>query len=298
MSILTLDIGATAVKYGLFDPNGILFKQGDFPTQAQNGAHSLFVRLTAWIQNLPETISAIGVSTCGQVDPSTGNIMYATDNLPGYTGMQVRSYLEETFSVPVAVENDANAAAIGEAYFGSARGMPDFLCITYGTGIGGAIISDNSIYRGKNGSAGEFGHIITHAGGLPCTCGGKGCYETYASVNALCRRVRAVTGQTLSSHEIMMRIQEDSIANALKDWVYEVAIGLSSLIHALNPYCIILGGGIMENPRLLHLLRKETLELVIPNFRGTLIFGAALGNQAALYGMFHFLRDSVTKGDP
>lgn len=298
MSILTLDIGATAVKYGLFDQNGILFKQGDFPTQAQNGAQSLFVRLTAWLHASPETISAIGVSTCGQVDRFTGHIMYATDNLPEYTGMQVRSYLEETFSVPVVVENDANAAAIGEAYFGSAKGVSDFLCITYGTGIGGAIISDNRIYRGKNGAAGEFGHIITHADGLPCTCGGKGCYETYASVTALCRCVRTVTGQALSSREIMMRIQEDSIADALKGWIHEVAIGLSSLIHALNPYCIILGGGIMENPQLLHLIRKETLELVMPAFRGTLIVGAALGNQAALYGMFHLLRDSVTKGNP
>ena len=161
MKILVFDIGGTAIKYGICK-NGHLEETKEYPTEAfRGGTHILNTICRLSEQYLP--FDAIGISTAGQVNPDEGSIIYANSNIPDYTGTQFKKILQKLFHVPVAVENDVNSAALGEAVFGAGKGKNSFLCLTYGTGVGGAIIENKQVYHGSSFSAGEFGDIITHA---------------------------------------------------------------------------------------------------------------------------------------
>ncbi|NCB00110.1 MAG: ROK family protein, partial [Clostridia bacterium] len=157
MNHLVIDIGGTAIKSALYMPSGQLADVRETASDGREGAKALLSRLHDLIESYAaQGFGRIGVSTAGQVDCVAGRIIFANDNIPGYTGTPLAELLTRDWQVPVDVENDVNAAALGEAYFGSARGTPDFLCLTYGTGIGGAIVINGQIYRGLSGLAGEF----------------------------------------------------------------------------------------------------------------------------------------------
>jgi predicted NBD/HSP70 family sugar kinase len=286
MKIAALDIGGTDIKYCLYDTE-TPFSRADVssvPTNAKLGGEALMAQAKEIIASMG-TFDRIGVSTAGQVDPDTGRIIFATDNIPGYTGTQVGSILREAFGRPAAVENDVNAAALGEACFGAAAEYRDFLCLTFGTGIGGAIVHDRRIFYGSSCSAGEFGHILTHAGGRECTCGNRGCYEAYASTGALSRAVRAATGREMNGREIFALYPADPvIRRTVEGWVQEIVWGLASLIHAFNPPCVILGGGIMNEKSLLQSISQQIPRFVMSSYRHVVIRQAALGNAAGLLG--------------
>ena len=131
MKIAVLDIGGTAIKYCLYD-DSIPFKNHlvrEVPTHALLGGKKVIEQAIDLLNGMG-TFDAVGISSAGQIHPETGTVIYATDNIPGYTGMRIREILEDRFCVPVMVENDVNAAALGEAAFGAGRGQRDFLCLT------------------------------------------------------------------------------------------------------------------------------------------------------------------------
>ena len=150
MRIAALDIGGTSIKSGIWDGKQTL-ELKEWDTNASRGGACLMARAVAILHTYGD-FDAIGISTAGQVASEQGSIYYANDNIPGYTGTKIRDILEAEFGVPVAVENDVNAAALGELYFGAAKGAENFLCLTYGTGVGGAIVIDGSIYPGSTWS--------------------------------------------------------------------------------------------------------------------------------------------------
>lgn len=283
-----LDIGGTSIKYGMISAEGRLFDEGETPTHAEEGGRALLGRVVSLAEQRRGSFEAIGVSTCGQVNRAEGSILYATDNVPGYTGTQIGKTLRETFEVPAAVENDVNAAALGEAKFGAAKDFENFLCITYGTGIGGAIVLNGRLYAGRNGSAGELGHMITHAGGKPCTCGGRGCYEAYASTGALSRMAAEALGGEWNGRSLFeaLRAGNDRVRAVVDGWCEEIAVGLASLVHTFEPEAIVLGGGIMREPYVLQLLQERVPQMVMQSFRGVRLVSAALGNHAGLFGAF------------
>ncbi len=283
-----LDVGGTSIKFGMISADGALFDEGETPTHAEEGGKALLARIVALVQERRGSFEAIGVSTCGQVNRSDGSIRYATDNVPGYTGTQIGRTLRETFGVPVAVENDVNAAALGEAKFGAAKGFDNFLCVTYGTGIGGAIVLDGKLYTGGHGSAGELGHMITHAGGKECTCGNHGCYEAYASTGALSRLAAERLGGEWNGRTLFdaLRAGNAPVKTVVDDWCEEIAVGLGSLVHIFEPQAIVLGGGIMREPYVLQTLQARIPFLVMASFRDIVLVNASLGNHAGLYGAF------------
>lgn len=288
MKIVTLDIGGTAMKYAYFDGDTLVFDDVR-PSEANLGGPKVLENILSIIRTIQNehAIDAIGISTAGQVDAKTGIILYANENIPNYTGTNLKEILESEFLVPVYVENDVNAAAIGEAIYGAGKGEKDFLCLTYGTGIGGAIFLNHQLFKGKQGVAAEMGHMVTHPGGLPCGCGFYGCYEQYASTTALVRSAKAQNPELHNGKVIFSALEQNNQeAKRLVDhWIKEISYGLINLIYIFNPGLIVLGGGIMTQPYILTRLEELIKQSTVPSFHGFQIALASLGNLAGVYGM-------------
>ncbi len=285
MKLLAIDIGGTSIKSALFE-NNRAHRFSEIPSDAKSGASFLLNKLYHLIEQ-HSGYDAIGVSTAGQVDNVGGSILFANENIPGYTGTPLKKLLNDRFGVPVFVENDVNAAALGEGVFGAARDEKDFLCLTYGTGVGGAIVIQRRIYRGSSLVAGEFGHLIIHGGGLLCACGQKGCYEQYASTTALIRSAQAVN-PSFSNGRILfesLASGNETARQAVDRWIEEVLHGLAGLVHIFNPSCIVLGGGIMNEDYILQEIGRLLPGRIMKSYQKVQVKKAQLGNHAGLYGM-------------
>lgn len=292
MKILVFDIGGTFLKYGYCTERG-LFHVDEIPTEADKGGRCVIDQVISAIQK-EQDYDAIGISTAGQVDVVNGRISYANQNIPGYTGMEVRRELEERFRVPVMVGNDVNAAAIGEAVYGAGKNRNSFLCMTYGTGIGGAIVENRKIYHGASFSAGEFGAIVTHGRErIEGTDYFAGCYEKYASTTALIREASKYNGQLSNGRKIFASISDEKVKEIVDRWIDEVMVGLSSVIHIFNPECVVLGGGIMTQPYIIDQIRNRIDQYIMPSFLKVDIRNAVLGNKAGLWGINHLTQEYI-----
>ncbi|WP_296133141.1 ROK family protein [uncultured Eubacterium sp.] len=285
MRILCFDIGGTFIKYGLCDENFNLLEKDKIPTLAENGGQSIIERVIEIIEQY-DSIDRVAVSTAGQVDSENGIVVYSTDNIPYYTGMRVKSLIENKTGIPTFVENDVNSAALGEAHFGAAKGVSDFICLTLGTGIGGAIFLNNKLYKGSTSSAGELGHMIIHSGGKQCTCGGEGCYECYASASALIKAVNKVSPVELNAFQIFEKenIEKPEIRSEIDKWIDEIIVGLVNIIYIFNPSMIVLGGGIMNEDYIIELIDRKIYTRLMDNFKNVKIVRPKLGNDAGMIG--------------
>lgn len=283
MRIAVIDIGGTAIKSGLLD-NGELSKLKEYDTDAKKGGSFVLDRVVEILTEY-QPFDRIGISTAGQVDSKEGIIKYANSNIPGYTGTRIRERLEKEFGVITAVENDVNAAAIGEAHFGAGRKYQDFLCLTYGTGVGGAIILDGDVYRGTSFSAGEMGAIIIHPEDRdPQKDPFSGCYEKYASATALVNKAKKFNEELSNGKKIFEQINRPEVKIIVDDWIDEMIYGLTSLIHIFNPQAVILGGGVMKQPYILEQIRNKLYHNIMDSYCDVEIVQATLGNTAGLYG--------------
>lgn len=286
MKILVFDIGGTSIKHGYCIDNA-LKEVNETPTDAKKGGRHVIDTVISLIKE-QDGYDAIGISTAGQVNAEKGSIIYANSNIPGYTGMQIRQELESLFHVPVAVENDVNSAALGEAITGAGREHDNFLCLTYGTGVGGAIIQDKAVYHGSSFSAAEFGAIVTHG----TTRKGSadyfdGCYERYASTTALVKKAMEYDPALDTGRKIFAQIDDPNVMNILDAWIDEIMMGLATLTHIFNPSCIIVGGGIMVQPLVVEKIQQKIDQYIMPSFSHVKILPAKLGNTAGLLGANH-----------
>lgn len=285
MRIAVLDIGGTAIKSGIWDGAEVTgFREWD--TKASEGGKALMERAKEILRTIVAegAFDAVGISTAGQVDTSTGRIHFANDNVPGYTGMPVKEIMEEAFHVPVAVENDVNAAAIGEMYSGAAKGLSDFLCLTYGTGVGGAIVIGGKVQQGSNFGGGSFGGILVHPEESRPGELWSGCYEKYASATALVRRVEKIDPLLDNGRKIFGAIGRKEIKEAVDGWIDEIVYGLVTLIHIFDPSHVLLGGGILAQQYIIEEVQRKVLERISPNMQNVKICRAFLGNLAGLTG--------------
>lgn len=283
MKIAVVDIGGTSIKSGIWE-NDRIMEVRETPTMAKEGGAAVIRRAVEVLHGYRD-FEAIGISTAGQVDSKQGVILYANQNIPGYTGMKIKELFEREFQVPAAVQNDVNCAAIGEAYYGAGMDSNDFLCLTYGTGIGGAMILNGKIYTGSSYSAGEFGAIVTHPedwnqDGDPFS----GCYERYASTTALVKRVSRQYPSLCSGRTIFGELGKVGVRELVDAWITEVLYGLTTLIHIFNPSLVILGGGVMEQPYVLDEIRRRLYGGIMESFHHVKIVPAKLGNTAGLLG--------------
>ena len=284
MRIGALDIGGTNIKACLFT-DGVAGPLRETPTLAREGH---FLDRAAELAASLGKFDAIGISTAGQVDPETGVIRYANGNMPGYTGTDVKAFFEGRFGKPAAVINDVYAAALGEGTRGAAMGEPDYICLTYGTGIGGGIVLDGKPYYGGGASAGVMmGGLITHPEAMVPGDPFSGTYERFASTTALIAGAQKVDPTIENGRQLFARQGEAPLKRVLDCWLEEVAAGICALVHCYNIPCVLLGGGIMEQKLVFEQAKHLALERLIPGFRGVEIRQAAMGNMAGLYGAAH-----------
>lgn len=286
MKILTFDIGYTNIKYAICDEKFTLNDRHTIPTEAEKGGQELINKIISIIESYDD-IDRVAVSTAGQVDSENGIVVYSTNSIPYYTGMMVKKIIENKTGIKTYVENDVNAFALGEAEFGAGKGKSNFLCLTYGGGIGGALYLDGKLYKGMGSSAGEFGHMITHAGGKQCSCGGEGCYECYASTSALLESLNKRNHTALDAFEIFDKenFQKPEIRSEIDKWIDEMIIGLINIIYIFNPPLIILGGGIMNEDYVIELIDRKIYNQLMDNFKDVNIVRSHLGSDAALLGV-------------
>lgn len=191
--VVGVDLGATKIALGLIGPADRIVARRRIPTRADDGPRAVIERIAQGVaeleQELPggEHVGALGVCTPGPVDYQTGTLL-DPPNLPALHNTPLRQMLSERLDLPVSLEHDAKAAALGEFHYGAGRGEQSMVYFVLGTGVGAAIIVDGQLYRGMHNSAGEVGHITMDLHGEPCSCGNRGCVEAYASGPGLARR--------------------------------------------------------------------------------------------------------------
>ncbi len=288
MKIAVLDIGGTMIKSGIFH-DGTLSHTAETPTESALGGAYILSRAIDLLSKM-KPFDRIGISVTGLVNTKIGCIAYSNPTIPHFIGTAFKSTLESHFSVPVTVENDANCAAIGEAYYGAAATQveKDFVCLTYGTGIGGAIFKQNQIYQGHSFGAGEFGRMITHAECIQHHSNYlAGAYETFASTTALVRRVSSVDDTLINGRLIFSQIQRPEIKKAVDLWIGEILCGLASIIYGFNPSLLVIGGGVMSAPYILPELQAGLARFISPGHLPVEIKVASLGNHAGLMGIGH-----------
>ncbi|MBR5536332.1 MAG: ROK family protein [Clostridia bacterium] len=280
MRVGAVDFGGTAIKYGIWEA-GQLTGLSERPSPTGCAA-DVVDALTDIINGLGK-LDAVGISTRGQVD-GNGAILYDNGPVADYTGTPLKALLEARLGIPVWVENDVNAAAWGEACLGAGKGCGDFLCLTYGTGIGGAIVLNGQLYRGANWSAGEFGAMQLFSQKPAWPGFGGAYYENFASAAALVDGAKAVDPALTDGKKVCACMDDPAIAPLVEQWVSNIGWGLSSLIHVFNPGLIVLGGGILQNEELFRRIDTFTRAQLMPGFEVVQLKQAQLGNRAGLIG--------------
>lgn len=300
--ILAIDMGGTNTKYGVISGEGKLHYEGFVPTPT-GGRNALLAHLKSVAQMLLSAANqagihpeALGIATAGWVDPNTGCVVYATENLPGWTGTRIAEELAPVVGLPVIVENDANALAAAESQFGAARGSKDFVCVTLGTGVGGGCYTAGRLNHGAHYFANALGHIPIVMDGVPCTCGLNGCLEVYANAAAL---LRYAGGAFIDAEQVVAAANAGNPAaeSAMLQYVKHLAFGLSSIVHLLDPELVVIAGGIAQNNRLLiRALQGElSSRLTVPEQRKLRLEVSSLGYYAGVYGAAAVARERTAR---
>ena len=291
MNYMCFDIGGTSIKYGVADEKGTLLLQGETPNiiieKGVDGFIESLVSITEAYRHEFE-LQGIAVSTAGVVDLNKGIILYAPKYFPGYPGTPLQERLEERCGLPCTVENDVNAAALGEYWLGAGQGTKSLFCITVGTGIGGCALLDGKVIHGAAFCAGEAG--LQHVSP-------EGTWEEIASTRALIRNVakaKLLPETELDGRKIfaMARNGDADATAAIEKQMEDLAAGIANICYILNPERIIVGGGIAAQeaylyPKLDAALRKRLLPFVYE--RLSLRF-AALKNDAGMIGaLYNFI---------
>lgn len=309
MFTIGIDLGGTNIVAGLVDDNCKIITTATVKTNLPREAEAIIDDMVMLCHKVVEQqgitldeVEYVGVGCPGTCNVETGEVEYA-NNL-GFSHLPLGTMMQEKLNKPVYIDNDANAAALGEAMAGATRNAQKSVCITLGTGVGSGIVLDGKIYGGSNYAGGELGHTVIAMDGEPCTCGRRGCWECYSSATALMRQTRKAMEQNPDS--LMWKLCDGDIANvdgripfeaakqgdaagqAVVDrYVEYLACGLVNVINIFQPDVVCVGGGVCrQGENLLGPVRKLIEQNRYSKYcqKQTQLCVAELGNDAGIVG--------------
>jgi glucokinase len=289
-----VDLGGTNLRAAAVDASGKVLERVSVPANFDAGPIKVVGEIVQAIGQVrdrldPGLLRGVGIGVPGFIDMESG-IVIGSSNLPGFQDFPVRDEIQKHLGIPIVLENDANAAALGEKWIGAGQNVKDLILLTLGTGIGGGVIIDGKILHGSFGMAGEFGHMTVFPDGNPCGCGNNGCLEKHASATAIAAMGRMMHfGVEINSAEDVYNLALSQNERAL--WVFEsmgraLGIALASLINAFNFPLYLLSGGPLPAwdffaPSMLAEVRKRSFTFART---ATRIEKALLGADAGLLG--------------
>jgi glucokinase len=289
--VLALDVGGTKLAGAMLAGDGALLCRRETPTHAAEGADAVLNRLLELGRQVladyaaanphASAPTAVGLASAGYIDPETGAVLFATDNLPGWTGQPLAAILRTAFGLPAAVANDGACFALAEAHLGAGQGYRHLLVATIGTGVGGGIVIDGALHSGWQGRAGAIGHLcVQPVNGRPCTCGLAGCLESYSATRIMVAE---------SGYTSIQELAECYAAGNEEPTVAEAALwlgrGLASLAHVLGPEAIVVGGSVgLLGERYLAAVRESFLHHAMPLHYAVAILPAQLAADSGLLG--------------
>ncbi|QUH28906.1 ROK family protein [Vallitalea guaymasensis] len=300
-----IDLGGTTMSAGIVDEKNIIIDRNQTDTNSSDSPEKVIQRMANLVNELIEktdikNITHIGIGCPGMLDRQNGIVLYS--NNIGWENIHLIDAMKKYFHIPVYLENDANCAALGEYIAGAGKKYSSMVMVTLGTGIGGGIIIDDTLYRGKNGNSSILGHLMLVDNGELCTCGRKGCWEAYGSVSALIRMANEkadeypdseLEKQRKSSGRLDGRNIFDVIHNGdkaanevLVKYISNVAQGIVDIVNILDPEGIVIGGGISKQGEfILEPIRKIVKEnIYCKSMELPKITASGLGNNAGIIG--------------
>ena len=299
-----LDLGGTQVRGALVDRDGVVHARSVLATAAAAGPEVVVGQLDAVARAVcsgvaPADLAGVGVAAPGPLDAEMG-VALSTPTLAGFVDLPLAAMLERRLSLPVRLENDGIAAALGEWTFGAGRGARHLVYVTVSTGIGGGVISDGRLLHGRRGMAGHVGHMTVVRDGLRCACGNAGCWEAHASGTAFTRRARdavaatrdasstlASTGREVDARDVFAAAAAgDRLAGELvAEQADLIGVGLVNLLHLYSPERIVVGGGMANafDALLPGIAARIAASAMLP-FRDVPIVRAGLGDNSGLVG--------------
>lgn len=308
MYYIGIDLGGTNIAVGLVDDDCNLIKKESIPTRAERkdveiikDMADLTAKVIADAGLSVSDVAWVGIGSPGSVDRENGILLYA-NNIP-FTKTPMREIFQKTLNLPVYIDNDANCAALGEVYAGSAKGCNHAVFVTLGTGVGGGLIIDKKVYAGFNDNGAEIGHNVIMLGGRKCSCGRRGCWEAYASVTGLI--VDTIEAMKWNKDSLMWKLCDGSLDNVngrtsfdaakqgdetalevVNNYFTYVAAGVTDMVNTFQPEILCIGGSISkEGEYLLDPVRKIVEKERYTRFcKQTELKVATLGGDAGIIG--------------
>jgi glucokinase len=317
--ILGIDIGGTKLAVAVSTPDGTVLAEARRPSDATSGPDGMIAAVVDMARRVVrdagrelDDVDRIGIACGGPLDPWRGVVRNALNN-PGWVDVPLVARIEAALGRPAYLDNDANAAALGEHRFGAGRGVADLVFLTVSTGVGGGVIAGDRLLRGANGNAAELGHLTVDAHGRRCHCGSTGCLEAYVSGTNIAVRAReALTADgrpsplrdrdssALSAVEVVDAVRAgDPLAQSVWDETMTLlGAGIASMIHAFNPSRVLLGGGVTKAGDLLfEPVRRIVAERTMPWLHEVVsILPAELGDRSGVLGAVAIALDPARDG--
>lgn len=286
---ICIDIGGTSIKYGIIGEDGKFLETSEMPTEArQYGGPGIVKKATQIVKGyLDQNPIGICISTAGMVDCEEGKITYAAPLIPDYTGTEIKKILEETFHIPCEVENDVNCAGLAEYFAGAAKDSKISLCLTIGTGIGGAFLIDGKVFHGFSGSGCEVGYMH-----LP---GGQ--FQDLGASSILVKKAaeyKKLDPDSINGKYVFENAKQgdEDCIRAIEEMCNVLGMGIANICYVINPEVVVLGGGIMAQKEYLEeKIRKSLDKYLIPSVaKKTRLSFAENQNQAGMLGAFYHFK--------